>query len=143
MRPVDLPLNQALGIRSAPAGAGHLLELPFTPLVQNHLGTFHAAAQFALAEAAGAECLLRQFPDLAGQVLAVVRSVEVRYRQAATSDLHAFGTVAEEPAGALRDELRRRGRAFVLVNVELRSPAGALSFAAGFKWYLATERTGP
>ena len=57
MKATDLALNQLLGMREAPAGAAHLLELPFTPALHNHLGTMHAAAQFALAEAASAECL--------------------------------------------------------------------------------------
>jgi hypothetical protein len=76
LKAIDLAYNRALGIVDAPAGAEHLLELPFAPLVQNHLGTFHAAAQFSLAEAASAECLQRHFAAAVGEVFAVVRGVE-------------------------------------------------------------------
>jgi hypothetical protein len=102
VRATDLAFNQALGIRDAPAGAGHLLELPFVPLVHNHLQTMHAAAQFALAEAASAECLQRHFAAALGEVFAVMRGVEVKYRKPATGDLLAYGAPDEATRGQLR-----------------------------------------
>src|SRR6185503_5136046 len=89
LKATDLAYNQALGIRAAPAGATHLLELPFTPLVANHLGSMHAAAQFSLAEAASAECLQRHYGVAVVGVFGVVRGVEVKYRRPATGDLLA------------------------------------------------------
>lgn len=80
MKATELAYNQTLGICAAPAGAAHLLELRFSARVQNHLGTAHAAAQFSLAEAASAECLQRHFATALGEVFAVVRAVEVKYR---------------------------------------------------------------
>src|SRR5262245_42258602 len=92
MKPTDLALNQALGMKEAPPGSAHLLELPLSPLVHNHLGTMHAAAQFALAEAASAARLQRDFGAHVGNVLAVVRGVTLKYRKPATGDLLAFAT---------------------------------------------------
>src|SRR6185312_14932825 len=91
VKATDLAFNQRLGLAAAPAGAAHLLELSLTPALHNHLGTMHAAAQFALAEAASAECLQRHFGAALGEVFAVVRGVEVKYRRPATGDLLAFG----------------------------------------------------
>ena len=140
MRPTDLAFNQSLGMRDAPAGAPHLLELPWSDLLRNHVGTVHAAAQFALAEAASAECLRRTFPELADRVLAVVRRVDLRYRQAATGDLLAFGELAGEKAAEGRAELARRGQALLAVNVELRDAAGATTFVGTFTWYVSRGR---
>lgn len=137
MKPTDLPLNQALGIVAAPAGSEHLLELPFAPIVQNHVQTMHAAAQFALAEAASAACLQRDFPGLDAKVFAVMRGVQLKYRKPTTSDLLAFARPdALTLANLVRDlELKTRTGATVLV--ELKDRSGNLSFAGNFDWFIA------
>lgn len=137
MKVTDLPLNRHLGIRGAPAGAAHLLEMPFTPLLRNHLGTMHAAAQFALAEAAGAECLQRHFPELVGHVFAVVRGVEVRYRRPATGDLFAFGTPDDATRDGLRAELAARGRTTAVILIDLKDATGTLTFHGKFDWFIS------
>lgn len=137
MRPTDLALNQAMGMRVAPAGAPHLLELPLTPLLQNHLGTMHAAAQFALAEAASAECLLREFPALAAAVVPVVRGVTLKYRKPATADLFAFASADDATRQNLAADLASRSAARATVNVELKDAAGTLTFSGQFEWFIA------
>ena len=137
MKATDLALNRLLGIRAAPAGAAHLLELPFTPPLHNHLGTMHAAAQFALAEAASAECLQRNFGALAGRVLAVVRGVAVKYRRPATGDLLAFGTPDASTRTGLLDELAARGRTTAVILIELKDRAGTLTFHGKFDWFIS------
>ena len=137
MKATDLAYNQALGIRAAPAGGAHLLELPFTPLVQNHLGTMHAAAQFSLAEAASAECLQRHFGSAVGEVMAVVRGVEVKYRRPATADLLAFGAPDETTRDRLVRELAARGRASAVILIDLKDRAGTLTFHGKFEWFIS------
>ncbi|MBI2496638.1 MAG: DUF4442 domain-containing protein [Opitutae bacterium] len=137
MKATDLAFNQLLGIRVAPAGAAHLLEMPFTPRLHNHLGTMHAAAQFALAEAASAECLQRHFGAQAGRVFAVVRGVEVKYRQPARDDLLAFGAPDESTRTGLLDGLAARGRATAVILIDLKDRAGTLSFHGRFDWFIS------
>ena len=137
MKVLDLALNQLLGIRAAPTGATHLLELPFTPPLHNHLGSVHAAAQFALAEAASAECLQRHFGESAGRVFAVVRSAEVKYRQPATGDLLAFGAPDEPTRTGLRAELAARGRCRAVILIDLKDRAGTLTFHGKFDWFIS------
>lgn len=136
MKPTDLAFNQALGIIAAPHGAAHLLELPMRELVQNHVGTLHAAAQFALAEAAAAACLQRDFPDV-GEVFAVVRGAKIKYRNAATDDLLAFAEPDEFTRQHLRNDLATRTRTSATVDVELKDRAGRLAFAGSFNWFIA------
>ena len=137
MKATDLALSQQLGIRAAPAGASHLLELPFTPLLHNHLGTMHAAAQFALAEAASAECLQRNFGELAGRVFAVVRGVEMKYRKPATGDLFAYGTPDEATRAGLVSELSVRGRTTAVILIDLKDRTGTLTFHGKFDWFIS------
>lgn len=143
MKPTDLAFSQALGLVAAPAGAEHLLELPFGPLVQNHVGTTHAAAQFALAEAASAACLQRDFPALDGKVFAVVRGVQLKYRQAATGDLLAFARPDELTRAHLVRDLETKTRTAATVLVELKDRAGNLTFSGSFDWFIARRETTP
>src|SRR5687768_2723630 len=72
----SLPFNQRVGIVAA-EGTGGGLALPQSAETLNHLGTVHASAEFALAEAASGQYLIDAFPTLAGQALAVLRSFSV------------------------------------------------------------------
>jgi acyl-coenzyme A thioesterase PaaI-like protein len=137
LKAIDLAYNRALGIVDAPAGAEHLLELPFAPLVQNHLGTFHAAAQFSLAEAASAECLQRHFAAAVGEVFAVVRGVEAGYRRPATGDLLAFGRPDEATRDGLVAELESRGRTKAVILIDLKDRDGTLTFHGQFEWFIS------
>ena len=137
IKATDLPFNQLLGIRPAPAGAEHLLEMPLSSALLNHLGTVHAAAQFGLAEAASAECLQRYFDRMAGDVHAVVRSVEVKYRKPAITDLWAFGCPDDATRLEFPPEFARRGRGFAMILVDLKDSAGTLSFHGQFQWFLS------
>jgi acyl-coenzyme A thioesterase PaaI-like protein len=137
VKATDLALNRHLGIVAAPAGTEHLLEMPFTPALRNHLGTVHAAAQFALAEAASAECLQRHFGTAVGEVFAVVRGVEVKYRKPATGDLLAFGTPDAGTAAGLVAELAARGRASAVILIDLKDRTGTLTFHGKFDWFIS------
>ena len=137
MKATDLALARLLGIVAAPTGAAHLLELPLTPALHNHLGTMHAAAQFALAEAASAECLQRHFGAAVGPVFAVVRGVEVKYRRPATDDLLAYGTPDENTQAHLVAELAARDRGNAVILVDLKDRTGTLTFHGKFDWFIS------
>lgn len=137
MKATDLALNRMLGIVAAPPGSTHLLEMPLTPAHHNHLGTMHAAAQFALAEAASAECLQRNFGEVAREVFAVVRGVELKYRQPATADLLAYGAPDPGTVTRLLPELTERGRTLAVILVDLKDRAGTLTLHAKFEWFIS------
>lgn len=143
MKPTDLAFNQALGLVAAPAGAAHLLELPFASVVRNHLGTAHAAAQFALAEAASAACLQRDFPELDGKVFAVVRGVQLKYRKAGTGDLLAFARPDELTRANLVRDLETKTRTAATVLVDLKDRAGNVTFTGSFDWFIARGDAAP
>jgi acyl-coenzyme A thioesterase PaaI-like protein len=126
LRATDLAYNRALGIRDAAPGAEHLLELPFGPLVQNHLGTLHAAAQFSLAEAASAECLQRCYGG-----------VEVKYRKPAAGDLLAYGAPNEPTRLHLLAEMAARGRGKAVILIDLKDRSGTLTFHGQFEWFIS------
>jgi acyl-coenzyme A thioesterase PaaI-like protein len=137
VKAMDLAFSRALGLRDAPPNAEHLLELPFTGLLHNHLGTMHAAAQFSLAEAASAECLQRRYGASVGEVFAVVRGVEVKYRKPATGDLLAYGRPDEATAAHLLSELADRGRTNAVILIDLKDRSGTLTFHGKFEWFIS------
>lgn len=55
----QLPLNRLLGLESAPARSEFLVSLPDGPQYTNHIGTVHAIALLAVAEAGSAAFLIR------------------------------------------------------------------------------------
>jgi acyl-coenzyme A thioesterase PaaI-like protein len=137
VKATDLALNLLLGIVAAPSGSAHLLEMPFSPQLHNHLGTMHAAAQFALAEAASAECLQREFGAAVGAVFAVVRGVEVRYRRPATGDLLAHAAPDDHTRGQFVAEFSGRGRSSPVILVDLKDRQGTLTLHAKFEWFIS------
>ena len=55
-----LPFNQLLGVEASAPDSGFLVSLPAGPQYANHLGTIHAGALLAVAEAGSGAYLVRQ-----------------------------------------------------------------------------------
>src|ERR1041385_7123665 len=139
MHVTDLAINKALGMQLAPAGNGHILEMPETPLLLNHVGTVHASAQFALAEASSGEFLLRQLGEVKDQVFAVLRTSDVKFRKPAHGALRASARFVEGVAETLSAELTTRGRALVSVLVEIADAQGVITMTGQYDWFLQRQ----
>ena len=82
----ELPFNSFLGIELA-SDPAHLLRLPAGAQYLNHLGTVHASAQLALAEASSGEFLLRELGSASG-VVPVVRGSNPSFASQPTVQSH-------------------------------------------------------
>src|SRR3954462_10649723 len=105
MHVTDLAINRTLGMQLAPPGNDHVLEMPESPLLLNHVGTVHASVQFALAEASSGEFLLCHLGEAQSQVFAVLRASNVKFRKPAHGALRASARFAEGAADSLSPEL--------------------------------------
>jgi acyl-coenzyme A thioesterase PaaI-like protein len=139
MHATDLAINKALGIQLAPAGNRHILEMPESALLLNHLGTVHASAQFALAEASSGEFLLRNFGDAQSPTFAVLRTCNVKFRKPARGYLRASARFADEIAESLAAELASRGRALVSVLAEVSDAQGVVTMTGQYDWFLQRQ----
>ncbi|WP_409070242.1 PaaI family thioesterase [Desulfobulbus sp.] len=74
-----IPFNKFIEIIESDT-EGHVLELELRDCVKNHLGTFHASAQFALAEACSGLALQKHFPHLENSVVPVLRKSDVKFK---------------------------------------------------------------
>lgn len=135
----EVPFSRLVGLRRASGVSSPLLELPFHASLTNHLGTLHASAQLALAEAASGECLQKALPELAHRIVAVVREVNARFRSPATGPLRAHARVDPAAVERLRTMLGRKGIGRIEVQVELRDFRGRLTTDARYQWLLTIE----
>ena len=139
MHVTDLAINKTLGMQLAPPGNSHILEMPESPLMLNHVGTVHASVQFALAEASSGEFLLRHLGDAHSQVFAVLRTSEVKFRKAAHGALRASARFVDGAADTFSTELATRGRALVSVFVEVADAQGVVTMTGQYDWFLQRQ----
>lgn len=136
MHVTDLAINRALGMQLAPQGSDHIVTLPASELLRNHVGSVHASAQFALAEAASGELLLQKLGAAQGQAVAVLRTSSVKFRKPAQGELRAAARFHDTDPEKLLAELESRGRAQVAVLVEVTDTQGVVTMSGQFDWFL-------
>lgn len=136
-----IPFNRFLGLRAD----GGALMLAADPKYHNHLGTVHASAQFALAEAASAsgQWLLDRFGDAVTDYVAVVRHVDVKYRRAAAGELTAHASVPPGEAERFLETVARKGRATIEVSVQVLGSDGNATLQSAFEWFAQRVREQP
>ena len=133
----ELPYNALIGIQKAKAVSA-LLTLSEHERLHNHLGTFHAAALFSLAEASSAAFLLRH-RGAVEEVRGVVCKATCKYSKPAHGTLTSQSPTTPE---SLRDAIAtviRRGRTLYLIDIELLNEAGETVASFTFTWFLAQE----
>ena len=130
----ELPFNSFLGIQVS-TESSQLLRLPSGEKYLNHLGTVHASAQLALAEASSGEFLLRHFGSTPG-ILPVVRRLEAKFRKPANGTVTSIASAAPESLAHLDDELASKGRSLIPITVELHDESGAHTLSATIEWFI-------
>jgi len=135
MNVTEIPFNKFLAITFS--NSDNLsLELEFKDNLQNHLGTFHAGAQFALAEACSGLSLLKQFPDLENKVVPVLRKSEIKFKNPAQSNIQAKATISSETKDKFNRQLTKKGRASIAVPVEIMDRNGTITMTGIYEWFV-------
>ena len=135
MKVTALPFNRFLGLEPAAPGSGFLVSLPGLPQYTNHLGTVHASALLAVAEAGSGELLLRHFID-ASEYVPVVRRLEAKFRTPATGRISARASLAADEFERLKGDLALKGRAQIRVHVDVVDESGAVALVAVVEWFI-------
>jgi hypothetical protein len=130
----ELPFNSFLGIEAA-SEPDQILRLPAGEQYLNHLGTVHASAQLALAEASSGEFLLRAVGSIDG-IVPVVRRLESKFRKPANGAITSTVSTPPEAIDQLRAELAAKGRALISITVELHDESGAHTLSATVEWFI-------
>jgi acyl-coenzyme A thioesterase PaaI-like protein len=130
----ELPFNIHVGIEAA-GDAPQLLRLPPGGQYLNHLGSVHASALLALAEASSGEFLLRHFGSAEG-VIPVVRRMEAKFRKPAHGGVASTASAAADALTQLDADLAAKGRTLISIAVELHDDSGAHALSASVEWFI-------
>ncbi len=130
----EIPFNKYLEIQSAENGDG--LELVFKEQMKNHIGTFHASGQVALAEACSGLVLQRTFPEMEGAVVPVLRKVETKFKKPVDGNIRATGSIKAESKEKFLALLEKKGRSTIDVSVEVMGMDGTLAMTGRFEWFV-------
>jgi acyl-coenzyme A thioesterase PaaI-like protein len=141
MHVTDLAIHKMLGMQLAAEGEAHLLVLPDSPVLLNHVGTIHAGVQFALAEACSGELLLRYFGDEASHIFAVLRTSKVKFHNPARGELRASAKFVHPTVAFLTDQLASRGRTFASIVVDVSDKNAVVTMSGRYEWFVRRERT--
>ena len=138
MNVLEIPFVDKVGIQRNADGE---LELPFDTGVQNHLETIHASAQFALAETASGEILQKSFPGLAGKVIPVLRESQIKFKKPAKKKIVAYPSVSTESLSKFEEQISKKGRAIISVDVQVKDVEGQVTCTGTFKWFVQQIET--
>jgi hypothetical protein len=131
----EIPFNAFLEIERLPDDSSFLLKLRESPSYLNHIGTVHASAQLALAEASSGEWLMQARPDLADKTIAIVRRVEAKFRNAMRGEIFSRSATSLDDVRRSAEPLASRGRALIPVTVEIVDGCGNVGLIATFEWF--------
>lgn len=136
-----LPFNQLIGLERPSEEGGFLVGLPAGERYTNHLGTVHASALTAVAEAGSGAFLVQVFGETEGLV-PVVRRMEVKFRKPANGAVRGRAKVAPEEAGRWLSELAARGWVLASVAMEVVDAAGTVVLTAVVEWFITHAEAG-
>lgn len=131
----QIPFNKFIEISKSNAD-DQVLELGFKDNMKNHLGTFHASAQFALAEACSGLSLQKHFPHLANSVVPVLRKSDIKFKKPAQSDIHAKANIDSEEKEKFEQQFEKKGRATIAVPVEIIDQNGTVTMSGVYEWFV-------
>ena len=136
--PMDItkiPFNHFIGITSQ---QNCTLSLPFTDDMNNHIGTMHASAQFALGEACSGLALRHHFKHLEGKAVPVLRKTETKFHHPAETDISARAEISEKAKERFLHQFERKGRAAITVSVMVVDSKGETTMSGNFTWFVAS-----
>ena len=135
----QIPFNKHLKICRSDTDEQALV-LEFDENMKNHVGTFHACAQYALAEACSGYALLQHFQKISESVVPLLWKSQVRYRNPAESSIQARASISPEQKEAFERRLEKKGRASLSVPVEVRDQSGAITLTGTYEWYVRKKQ---
>jgi acyl-coenzyme A thioesterase PaaI-like protein len=131
----QLPFNRLVGLEAAVGDGGYLVCLPDGPQYANHLGTVHASALLAVAEAGSGAFLVQQLGS-DESVVPVVRRLEAKFRKPARGRISARCPVGAQEVERWSAELAAWARVLAPVTVEVVDADGVIVLSAVVEWFL-------
>ena len=132
----NLPFNKLIGLQLATTESGFQTYLPNDKQYTNHLGTVHASALLAVAEAGSGVFLAQMFSEYSNLV-PVVRKIEAKFRKPGAGQVSARCAVASDVCTNWVTELNKRGRLSAPIPVEVVDATGNIVLSATVEWFIS------
>lgn len=137
-----IPFNRFIGIEIIElAGESVTLRLPMRPELGNHVGTMHAAAQYALGEAATGALNILALGDLIERAVPLNAKAQIDYRRPSFGGLTARATVTPEELTRVRTEFTERGRTRFSTQAKLSDEHDTVVTIVTIEWVILTRPT--
>ena len=131
----QIPFSKHLRLKFSHNKRGDLM-LEFDETMKNHLGIFHAGAQFCLAESMSGLALQQHFPELEEEVIPMLRKSEVKYSRPAESTIYASADIDPDEKMRFKKMFDKKGRALIRVPVTIRDEAGTITMTGIYEWFI-------
>ena len=139
MQVTELPYNQLIGLEKS-KDPRYLLQLSSNVQYGNHLGTVHAAALYALAEASCAQLLITELGQLSNQFVPVLRSAEVKYSKPAVGSVFSTAIFVHTNKIEIESTLIQKKRILLTIQVQLFSQTGEKVMQGNFDWFISATQ---
>lgn len=131
-----IPFNKHLGLEIVELAPGRgVVRLPDEPHLTNHVGTQHAAALFAAAEAASGAAVVGALGGDLARVTPLARGAEVTFKKPARGPITATATLRDD-APAFVARALAEGRADADVVVAMTDASGVEVGSMTVRWHL-------
>jgi len=128
----DVPFADFVGIKEDDKN----VYLDFGDMVQNHIKSIHASAQFTLAETKSGLHLVSLFPSLEGKVIPLLRGAQMKYKKPALEKIIAYASVEEESLQKFNAMFEKKGRGSIVVKVQVKDIHDVLCSEGEFNWFI-------
>lgn len=130
---LEIPFSKHIGIKKEKDGT---LMLCVNERVKNHINTIHASAQYTLAETQSAYYLESNFPQYEGEIIPLLRSSSVKYKNPAIKDIYAKAFTSKELLEKFEEQFLKKGRALISVEVNIYDSDNTLTMMGIFTWFI-------
>lgn len=138
MKITDIPFNRHVALEFCGDDKG-MMCLKYSSEMTNHLGTIHASAQFALAEACSGHYMLSTFPEYAEDYVAVLRRSEVKYKRPTKENIYAVAESDEDKVNLFRSRLEKKARALIPIRAIIRDEKEEITMEGTFDWFVTKK----
>ena len=136
MNVLEIPLIKLLGIRR---NQEDKLELPFLEKTASYFGTQHAGTQFTLAETASVDFIQSEFSYLEGKIVPIFRKSETKFKQMSQENIIAFASIDEAHRDKLKQQLEKRGKSNIIIDIQLIDSQNIVTFEGTFHWFISIK----
>lgn len=136
MNILEIPYNKFIGLRKSDKPTEFILMLESKAEYINHLGTVHASALFALAEASSGQFLLDQFVVYNLPLIPVVRKVEVKFNKPANGVIYSKAAIIDSTTETIVEELKEKKRVLLKIRVDLFNSNSEKVFTSVYDWFI-------